>query len=136
MRSKPTAVAIMCIFGSLSASSSRAQDIDLSGAWANHESACAQVFVKSSKGIAFSEKADFYGSGFVIEANRIRGRIATCAITLRKKDGAVVHLVATCSTDIALQNMQFSLRVEDKDRIVRIYPGLPELDTTYFHCPM
>ena len=136
MKSISACATILCVFGCLSASSPGAQEIDLSGAWADQETACAKVFVKRGKRIAFSEDADLYGSGFVVEASQVRGRVATCAITSRKQDGAVVHLLTKCSTDIALQNVQFSLRVEEKNKIVRIYPGIPELDRSYFRCPL
>jgi hypothetical protein len=110
------------------------QAFELDGAWANNQDACAKVFQKRGNTIRVAKDSDLYGSGFVINANRITGKIANCTITTRKQDGAVLHLVAVCSTDIALQNVQFSVKPEGDNRIIRMYPGIPELDTPYSRC--
>jgi hypothetical protein len=114
----------------------RSQANELDGAWANSETACGKVFVKRNNRMAIARDSDIYGSGFIIEGNRIRGKIVTCTIKTRKQDGAVLHLIATCSTDTALQNVQFSLKLDGKDTIVRMFPGVPELDTPYFRCSL
>jgi hypothetical protein len=62
--------------------------------------------------------------------------MATCTVKLRKEDGAVTHFVADCSTDIALQTVQFSLKVDDENTITRLYPGVPELATKYYRCSL
>jgi hypothetical protein len=111
-----------------------AQAADLTGAWASDASACIKVFVKKNGSIAIAKNADLYGSGFIIEQNRIRGKIATCNIIARKEDGALTHLVAKCATDIAIDTVQFSLRIDDKNKITRLYPGVPELAASYFRC--
>jgi hypothetical protein len=110
------------------------QAIELDGAWANQETACSQVFVKRGNKILLSKDADLYGSGFVINGNRLTGKIVSCTIASRKQDGAVIHLVTTCSTDVALQTVQFSIRPEGENKIIRIFPGIPELDTPYSRC--
>jgi hypothetical protein len=114
---------------------SRAQAAELDGAWANNETVCGKVFVKRNNRISIARDSDIYGSGFIIEGNRIRGKIASCTIKTRKQDGPVLHLIAACSTDTALQNVQFSLKLDGKDTIIRMFPGVPELDTPYFRCP-
>lgn len=108
--------------------------IELKGAWANDESACPKIFERRGDRIAISRSADIYGSGFIIEENRIRGQIATCAIKSRKQDGAVLHMHTTCSTDVALQDVQFSVRPESDNKIIRIFPGIAELDRPYYRC--
>jgi hypothetical protein len=113
-----------------------AQAADLTGAWASDASACNKMFTNNDGKIAISKDSDLYGSGFIIEQNRIRGKIATCNIIARKEDGAVTHLVANCSTDIAVETVQFSLKMDDKDKITRFYPGVPELAVQYFRCPL
>ena len=109
---------------------------DLTGAWASDAEACGKIFVKTNGNVAIAAASDAYGSGFIIEQNRIRGKIATCNIIARKEDGAVTNLVAKCATDIALENVQFSLKLENGNKITRLYPGLPELSVSYFRCPL
>lgn len=77
---------------------------------------------------------NLYGSGFVYEKNRLRGKIATCVVKTQKEDGDVVHLIASCSTDVALATVQFSLRIDNQNQITRLFPGMPELKTEYFRC--
>src|SRR5262245_51882116 len=112
----------------------QAQAIEFDGAWVNPESNCSKVFIKRRSGISFSRRTDLHGSGFVIEGNRITGRIARCTIRSRKEDGDVLHFHTTCSTDIALQDVQFSVKPDGDDKITRIFSGLPELDRTYYRC--
>jgi hypothetical protein len=110
-----------------------AQAID--GAWANQQDACSKVFVGTGDELSVAKDSDLYGSGFVIKGNRIRGNIVTCTIKSRKTDGAVVHVHAVCSTDVALQDMQFSFRPETDSQLIRLFPGMPELDRKYYRCP-
>ena len=112
-----------------------ARAFEFQGVWASQQDACAKMF-KRDRRVSFVKNADAYGSGFIVEANRIRGRIATCTIKSRKQDGAVLHLIAACSTDIALQDVQFSIKPEGDDKIVRLYPGVPELDRPYYRCAL
>jgi len=75
-----------------------------------------------------------YGSGFIYEKNRLRGKVAICTIVAKKQEGDVLHLVTTCSTDVALETVQFSLRIDNANQITRLFPGVPELKTEYFRC--
>ena len=125
------AVIIGWMFGSLASHAA-----DLTGAWASDAEACGKILVKSNGKIAIANDADLYGSGFIIEQNRIRGKIATCNIIARKEDGPITHLVAKCATDIAFENVQFSLKIENENKITRLYPGIPELSVQYFRCPI
>ena len=109
---------------------------DLKGAWASDASACNKMFTNKDGKIAIVKDSDLYGSGFIVEQNRVRGKIATCNIIARKEDGAVIHLVANCSTDIAIETVQLSFKIEDQNRITRFYPGVPELAVQYFRCPL
>ena len=108
--------------------------IELTGAWASDESACSKIFERRGGKITISRSAEIYGSGFIIEESRIRGQIATCAIKSRKRDGAVLHMHTTCSTDVALQDVQFSVKPENDNKIIRIFPGISELDRPYYRC--
>jgi hypothetical protein len=109
---------------------------DLTGAWASDANACDKIFVKSNGKIAIANDADIYGSGFIFEQNRIVGKIAVCNIIARKEDGAVTHMVAKCATDIAFENVQFSIKLDSENKMTRLYPGLPELSVSYFRCPL
>jgi hypothetical protein len=109
---------------------------DLTGAWASDAKACDKIFVKRNGSIAIAPNSDAYGGGFIIEQNRIRGKIATCSIIARKEDGAVTHLLAKCATDLAFENVQFSLKIDNENKITRLYPGLPELSVAYFRCSL
>ena len=55
-----------------------AHAVELTGAWANQADLCSSV--KKGNGVVFAELSDLYGSGFIIEGNRIRGKAAKCTI--------------------------------------------------------
>jgi hypothetical protein len=110
------------------------QAAEIEGAWATNQEACSKIFAKQGSQLRMTADADRFGSGLIIEGNRIRGKVATCTIKTRKQEGPTLHLLMVCSTDVALQNVQFSVKMEGADRLIRIYPGIPELDTPYHRC--
>jgi hypothetical protein len=114
---------------------SAALAIDLTGAWATDAGACAKVFVKKGNRTAFRPDSDMFGSGFIMEGSRIRGRMATCTVTKTKEDGGMLHMLAACATDIMLSNVQLSVKVEDDNKITRIFPGIEGMELTYYRCP-
>jgi hypothetical protein len=60
-----------------------------------------------------------------------------CTIKTRKEDGNIVHMLASCASDIMLSNVQFSVKIADDNTIVRYFPGMPEnLSINYSRCPM
>jgi hypothetical protein len=107
---------------------------DLRGAWVTDKSTCKKVFTGEGTKLRIAEDADFYGSGFIYENNRLRGKIATCVIKTQKQDGDVLQLITLCSDDVTLGTVQFSLRIHDDNEITRFYPGVSELDTKYYRC--
>jgi hypothetical protein len=111
-----------------------AQADDLNGAWANDASVCERVFVIDNASISFSKTSDAHGSGFIIEGDRLKGKMVDCTINTRKQDGKTVHLIAACSTDVALSPTQFTLRIEGENKITRVFPGLPEMNIAYVRC--
>jgi hypothetical protein len=113
-----------------------AYSFELNGAWASDPSICGKIFVKQDTKLVMTPDADTYGSGFVVDGNQVRGKIATCNIKSRKEEPGVVHLITSCSTDVALQAMQFSIKIDDDNRITRIFPGVPEMSVSYSRCPM
>ena len=112
-----------------------AQAIDLHGAWATDTEACSKVFATKGSRTSFKRDSDMFGSGFIVEGGRIRGRTASCNVTKTKEDGGVVHMLASCATDIMYSNVQFSLKVLDDNKISRIFPGIDGMELTYYRCP-
>jgi hypothetical protein len=123
-------VCAACIFFGRSAAA-----IDLTGAWATDTGACGKVFVKKGNRTTFRPDSDMFGSGFIMEGSRIRGRMATCTVTKTKEDGGMLHMLAACATDIMLSNVQLSVKVEDDNKITRIFPGIEGMELTYYRCP-
>jgi hypothetical protein len=107
---------------------------DLSGAWATDASLCTKVFLKKEGNITFQPDSDQYGSGFIVEGNRIRGQTARCEIKSRREVAGTIHLIASCATDIMLSNTQLSLKVVDDNNIVRLFPDMPDLSLSYARC--
>jgi hypothetical protein len=107
---------------------------DLNGAWVTSIDACDKVFVKKGRQTVLAPDADFYGSGFVVDGTTIRGKLATCKITSLREDGQAVHIRAACATDIMLSSNEFVLTRVENDKLVRAFPGIPEMDTPYYRC--
>ena len=115
-----------------------ARAVDLSGAWATHADECSNVFIRKGRAnqIGFTARSDQYGGGFIIEADRLRGKFATCKIKTKKEDGEMVNIIAGCATDIMLSNVQFSLKVLEPNKILRIFPGMQDIEISYDRCPI
>jgi hypothetical protein len=109
---------------------------ELTGAWAASVDQCSQVFRRQGRAndIAFTGWSDRHGGGFIIEANRIRGKSTTCMIKSKKDDGQTLNLIAGCASDIILSNVQFSLKMLDENTIARQFPGMEGLEVKYFRC--
>jgi hypothetical protein len=121
-----------CLMFSFSANA-----FDLNGTWTADESNCDRVFVKKNNKISMTRNADVFGGGFIVEGNQIRGLTNTCKITSRKEEGGVLHLIASCSTDIAvLGTQEFSAKIDNDNRITRTFPSFAEMTTTYFRCTL
>lgn len=113
--------------------SSTAQDAN--GLWANQPDACDTIFVKKGGRTEFAPTSDFYGSGFIIEGDVIRGKTATCKVIRKAREGDIVTITATCASDVVVTDATFQLKVDSADTFVRIVPGIPELNTNYIRCP-
>jgi hypothetical protein len=125
-------VPAVCMSMACGAYDARAADIN--GVWVSDAAVCQKVFEKKGNRVSFVKGSDIYGSGFIIDGNQIRGRIAMCDITARREQGPVVNIIAVCSTDIAIDTMQFRLRVEGPNKVVREFPGMPDLEMNYERC--
>ena len=97
---------------------------DLNGTWTTDSSNCGKVFVKKNNKISLTRNSDVFGGGFIVEGNQIRGQARTCKITSRKEESGALHLIASCSTDIAvLGSQEISAKIDNDDRITRIFPA-------------
>src|SRR5579864_8072482 len=83
--------------------------VELTGAWAADADKCDEVFVKRGRvpQITFGQYPGVHGGGFILEADRLRGKYVTCKIKTRKQDGDSLNLIAACATDIMYSNVQF-----------------------------
>ena len=117
---------------------SQAGAVDLSGAWATSADECPNVFVRRgrAKQIDFAALSDQHGGGFIVEADRLRGKFARCKIKTKKEDGDSVNIIAGCATDIMLSNVQFSLKMLEPNKISRIFPGIEDMAISYHRCPI
>ncbi len=113
-----------------------AHAIDLTGAWASQGDLCKLVFTKKGNTVVFAELSDLYGSGFIIEENRIKGKAARCTITSRKQNGENLDLTAACATSIMHQNMSFILKVIDDNNIARVLPNIENMEIKYTRCSL
>jgi hypothetical protein len=112
--------------------------VDLSGAWATNADECHNVFTRRGRArqIEFTTFSDQYGGGFIVEADRLRGKFARCKIKARKEDGEIVNIIAGCASDIMLSNVQFSLKVIEPNKISRIFSGIEDMTIDYHRCPI
>jgi hypothetical protein len=110
--------------------------VDLTGAWASDASQCGKIFKNNKNGITFQRDSDVYGAGFVADGNQLRGRAARCTIKTRKQVGDTLNLLTVCATDIMLQNMEFSVKFLDDNKISRLFPDMEGMEITYYRCPL
>jgi len=114
----------------------QANAIELSGAWATEADLCSRVFTKKGNQVVFAELSDLFGSGFIIDGNKIRGKNARCTITSRKQDGDNLDLGAACASSIMTQNVHFSLKVIDDNNLNRLFPDIPGMSLKYTRCAL
>lgn len=112
-----------------------AHAFDFNGMWASDPELCGKIFIKKGKQVAFAPLSDFYGSGFIIEGDRVRGKIARCKIKSRKEDGDTTHFSATCATTIAPQDLEFSLKAVNDDTVARLHAEQPAMRVDFHRCP-
>ena len=130
--SKLAAGVLFCSFILISFS---AYAFDLNGAWTTNPENCSKVFERKNNDISFTHNSDVFGSGFIVKGDQVRGPAKTCKITNRKEEGSVLHLIASCTTDIAvLGTQEVSAKINDDNRLTRIYPSFPEMGIPFFRC--
>jgi hypothetical protein len=111
-----------------------ASAFELSGAWSSQSDLCNLVFTKKGSEVMFAELSDLYGSGFIIDGSRIRGKAGRCTIESRKQDGDSLTISAACATSIMTQNMKFNLKIIDDDNISREFAEIPGMSVKYSRC--
>lgn len=111
-----------------------ASAFDLIGAWAGDAENCAKVFARKGGQITFTDNSDVYGSGFIVDGDQIIGRYARCRIKARKVDGPNINLIAACASDIMLSSVQLSAREIDANTLMRLFPGMEEMEIKYYRC--
>ncbi len=129
-------ISSLLLAGGLWPACASAQTIDLNGAWADKVATCGKVFEKKDGKISLRPDSDAFGNGFVVDGNRIVGKMATCNVKVRKQQGDTVNLVTTCATTVAFEHVQIHLKIDSADKITQIFPGVPELTVSYERCKL
>jgi hypothetical protein len=109
---------------------------ELSGAWASQADLCKLVFTKKGNQVVFAEFSDLFGSGFIIDGNRIRGRSVQCTIKSRKPVSDGLELSAACATSIMTSSVNFSLKVIDDNNLSRLFPDIDGMSLKYSRCSL
>ena len=125
---------IAALFGSAILLSTRVQAFELTGAWASQADLCKLVFTKKGNQVVFTELSDLYGSGFIVDGDRIRGRSVRCKIKSRKQVNDGLELSASCATSIMTSNVGFNLKVLDDNNLVRSIPDSEGMQLKYSRC--
>jgi hypothetical protein len=112
--------------------STRAADID--GAWATNASFCSKVFVKKDNKVSFTEHADLYGGGFIVEGTRASGTFQKCKIKSTSQAGTTLHLVAACSDGIMVQDARLTVKLVGPDKITLVFEGIETDENPYERC--
>ncbi len=122
------------MLGSSVLSVAQARAIDLTGAWASHEDLCNQVFTKKDNRVEYAEYSELFGSGFIVDGDRIRGKAGTCTIKSRKQEGDNLEISAACASTIMTQDLRFSLKIIDDNNISRSFPEISGMSLNYTRC--
>jgi hypothetical protein len=107
---------------------------ELTGAWASQADLCNKVFTKKGSQVVFAEFSDLFGSGFIVDKSRIRGRSVQCTIKSRKQEGDSLELSAACATSIMTSNVDFSIKVIDDNNLSRLFSEIPGMTLKYSRC--
>lgn len=124
------------VLGSSVLSVAEARAIELTGAWATHADLCGQVFTKQDNRVVYAEFSEVFGSGLIIDGDRIKGRTGTCTIKSRKQEGNSLELSAACASSIMTQDLRFSLKIIDDNNFARSFPEIAGLSLNYTRCKL
>jgi hypothetical protein len=107
----------------------------LNGMWASDTGNCEKIFAIKGNQPTFREDSDMFGSGFIVDADQIRGRTAQCKIIRSRTEESTIYMMSSCATDIMLSNVELRLKIINENQIDRIFPGFEGSTFTYFRCP-
>ena len=124
------------LFGLLVMQPVEVQAMELTGAWASQSDLCKLVFTKKDNQVVFAELSDLYGSGFIVDGNRIRGRSVKCTIKSKKQDGDSLELSTACATSIMTSSVRFNLKIIDDNTIDRLFPEIAGMTLKYSRCSL
>src|SRR5204863_111234 len=79
---------------------------------------------KKDNRVVYAEFSELFGSGFIIDGDRIRGKTGTCTIKSRKEEGNSLELSAACASSVMTQDLRFSLKIIDDNNISRSFPEI------------
>jgi hypothetical protein len=95
---------------------------------------CKLVFTKKGNQVVFAEMSDLFGSGFIVDGSRMRGKSAQCTIKSKKQEGDGLELDAACATSIMNQSVHFSLKIIDDNNVSRSFAEIPGMSLNYSRC--
>jgi hypothetical protein len=124
------------LFGFLVIQPVEVQAMELTGAWASQSDLCKLVFTKKGNQVVFAELSDVYGSGFIVDGNRIRGRSVKCTIKSKKQDGDSLELSTACATSIMTSSVRFNLKIIDDNNLDRLFPEIAGMTLKYSRCSL
>jgi hypothetical protein len=113
-----------------------ARAFELTGAWASQTDLCPLVFTKKGNQVAFTELSDLFGSGFIVDGDRIRGRTTRCTIKSKKQAGDSLELSTACATSIMTSSVRFNLKVIDDNNLDRLFPEIAGMTLKYTRCSL
>jgi hypothetical protein len=113
-----------------------ARAFELTGAWASQTDLCPLVFTKKGNQVVFTELSDLFGSGFIVDGDRIRGRSTKCTIKSKKPVGDNLELLAACATSIMTSSVRFNLKVIDDNNLDRGFPEIARMTLKYSRCSL
>jgi hypothetical protein len=130
----PVTVAIL--FGLSVLQPAKVQAFELTGAWASQTDLCTLVFAKKGNQVVFTELSDLFGSGFIVDGDRIRGRSTRCTIKSKKQAGDSLELSTACATSIMTSSVRFNLKVIDDNNLDRLFPEIAGMTLKYTRCSL
>ena len=113
-----------------------ARAFELTGAWASQTDLCPLVFTKKGNQVVFTELSDLFGSGFIVDGDRIRGRSTKCTIKSKKQVGDSLELSTACATSIMTSSVRFNLKVIDDNNLDRLFPEIAGMTLKYARCSL
>ena len=132
VRRRLATIAILLGLNVLQPANARA--FELTGAWASQTDLCTLVFTKKGNQVVFTQLSDLFGSGFIVDGSRIRGRATQCTIKSKKQEGDNLELSAACATSIMTSSVRFDLKIVDDNNLLRSFPEIPGMTLKYSRC--